>query len=160
MIDDIVNDVVALFEGLRAPGKALQDFKAIVGGDTKVSTDFHPAVQFEWNGNCDIRKDGVKYVLSLGFWLSAISSSLEGRAKGRADHSKLVARVAGEQILGLVAASSYLEGYKTGSGISFHIDVEPETNPLEVQGPHKSWSFVTAQTVTFTTWLNRQQLRP
>lgn len=161
MIDEIITDVTGLYETLRVPGGTLEDFAAIVGGDTKVITDLHPALQFEWNGLAEIKKDGNAYRLELGFWASAVSSSLEGREIGRAKHSKLITKFSGGRVHGLVAASVYLEGFTLStSGLTWHISVEPKTSPHEVQGAHQSWTFFTAQTITFTTLLNRSQLKP
>lgn len=161
MIEEIIKDVTALYETLRVPGKALEDFQSIVGGDTKVITDLQPALQFEWNGLAELTRHGNGYRLDLGFWQSAISSSLEGRAKGRAEHSHLVTKFAEGKVRGMIAASLYLEGLRLQtSEIAWNISVEPKTNPMEVHGGHQDWTFVTTQTVTFTTLLNRCQLRP
>lgn len=158
MVNEIEDSIVGLFKTWQAD--TLANFRTIVGAEKEIITDLHPALQFEHNGVISLERYGNGYKLSIEFFVTVQSSCVTTRAAGRRAHSQLVTGYADGKLTGLVPATAKLsELALETNGISWNITVGPTTEPLEIRGKsHRHFTYVTGQTVTFTTILNKSAL--
>lgn len=158
MVNEIEDAVVSLFQSWQS--STLADFRTVIGAEKEVLTDLHPALQFEHNGVIELSRHGNGYKLAIEFFATVQSSCVTTRAEGRRAHSKLVTGYGDGKLTGLVPATAKLTNLALETnGISWDITVSPTTEPLEIRGKHhKHFTFVTGQTVTFTTLLNKSSL--
>lgn len=159
MIDEICDDIVSLYDGLRAGVGPMRDFKAVHKGNTPPDSAFHPSATFDWDGKASMVLDGNKAVTKFRFAAVAFSSSMAGMKVGAAEHRNLLCRLADDgRIIGLLPATMHLlSGYNLSTGLDFLVKPEGELKSYVIRkGNHAS--FASILYLNFETWLNPSQV--
>lgn len=159
MIDEICDDVVALYESLRVPDGPLRNFQAVQKGNRPPDTAFHPCLTVDWDGRAEMKLEGNRAVTKFRFAVVVFSSTLAGFVQGASEHRRLLCHLAGDgKIIGLLPATvRLLTGYQMESGISFVIKPLGELKSYAAKkGTHAS--FYSILQLDFETWLNPSQI--